>query len=215
MDTTNDRFANFDTIITSFDEVRSVMGEPPPPVLAKVIDRLDDVCRDFIAQSPFIIIASANAAGQVDVSPKGDPPGFVHVLDDKHLAIPDRPGNRRADTFGNVLENPQIGLLFIIPGKVETLRVRGEARIVRDLPLRTALTVQGKIPEFALVIYVEQVFIHCPKCMVRSKLWQPEAWTDHSDLAHIDQVMVKHGKLDMTPEELQAYVEKEGITELY
>ena len=215
MNTGNGRFSDFEAIITSFDEVRSVIGDPPPPVVAKVIDRLDDVCRAFIAQSPFVVIASASAAGQLDLSPKGDPAGFVHVLDDKHLVIPDRPGNRRADTFQNVLENPQLGLLFIIPGKPETLRVSGEARIVRDHTLRTTLTVQGRIPEFVLVMYVEQAFMHCPKCMVRSKLWQPEAWPDHTGLANISEAIVKQAKLDMTPEELTAYVEKEGITRLY
>src|SRR4051812_20860974 len=101
MGTSNGRFSGFEAIITSFDELRSVMGEPPAQVLAKVIDRLDEVCQAFIAQSPFVVIASASATGQLDLSPKGDPAGFVHVLDDKHLAIPDRPGNRRADTFHN------------------------------------------------------------------------------------------------------------------
>jgi PPOX class probable FMN-dependent enzyme len=215
MDTSNGRFSGFEEIITSFDDIRSVMGEPPPSVLAKVIDRLDEVCQAFIAQSPFVVIASASATGQLDLSPKGDPAGFVHVLDDKHLVIPDRPGNRRADTFHNVLENPQIGLLFIIPGKSETLRVSGEARIVRDHSVRAALAVQGRIPEFAWVVYVERAFMHCPKCMVRSKLWQPEAWPDHTGLATIAEAMVKHAKLDMTPEELVADVEKAGITRLY
>jgi PPOX class probable FMN-dependent enzyme len=215
MSSSNDRFADFEAVVTSMDEIRSVMGEPPQPVLAKVIDHLDDICRDFIAQAPFVIVASANAAGQFDVSPKGDPAGFVRALSDKYLAIPDRPGNRRADTFTNVLQNPQVGLIFIIPGKPETLRVSGEARVVRDQALREALAIQGQIPEFALVVYVEQVFIHCPKCMVRSKLWKPENWGDQTGLPRLDQVMIKHGKLEMTPEELKAYADKAGITRLY
>ena len=215
MDTSTVRFSGFEDIITSFDEIRSVLGEPPPPVLAKVIDRLDDVCQAFIARSPFVVIASASAAGQLDLSPKGDPAGFAHVLDDKHLAIPDRPGNRRADTFRNVLENPHLGLLFMIPGKTETLRVSGEARIVRDHTLRSAMAVKGRIPEFAVVVYVERAFMHCPKCMVRAQLWHPAAWPDHTGLATISEAMVQQGKLDMTPDQLKAYVEQEGITRLY
>ena len=191
------------------------MGEAAPHVLAKILDRLDEVCQAFIAQSPFVVIASASAEGHLDVSPKGDPAGFVHVLDDKHLAIPDRPGNRRADTFRNVLENPQLGLIFIIPGKTETLRVSGEARIVRDHTVREAMAVKGRIPECALVVYVERAFIHCPKCMLRSKLWQPEAWPDHTGVANIAEAMIKHAQLDMTPEELTAHAEKEGFTRLY
>lgn len=215
MDTSTVRFSGFEGIITAMDEIRSVLGEPPPPVLAKVIDRLDDVCQAFIARSPFVVIASASAAGQLDLSPKGDPAGFVRVLDDKHVAIPDRPGNRRVDTFHNLLENPYLGLLFLIPGKTETLRVSGEARIVRDPTVRAAMAVKGRIPEFAIVVYVERAFMHCPKCMVRSQLWHPEAWTDHSDLATISEAMVQQGKLDMTPDQLKAYAEQEGITRLY
>lgn len=215
MDTSTVRFSGFEDIITAMDEIRSVLGEPPPPVLAKVIDRLDDVCQAFIARSPFVVIASASAAGQLDLSPKGDPAGFVRVLDDKHVAIPDRPGNRRVDTFHNLLENPYLGLLFLIPGKTETLRVSGEARIVRDPTVRAAMAVKGRIPEFAIVVYVERAFMHCPKCMVRSQLWHPEAWTDHSDLATISEAMVQQGKLDMTPDQLKAYAEQEGITRLY
>lgn len=208
-------FSGFNDVVTSLDEIRNIIGEPPPPVIAKVIDRLDELCRAFIAQSPFVVIASANAAGQLDISPKGDPAGFVHVLDDKHLAIPDRPGNRRIDTFQNLLENPHLGLLFIIPGKKETLRVRGEARIVRDKSLREAMAVKGNIPEFAIVVHVERAFMHCPKCMVRSQVWNPESWPDHSGLPAIAEAMIQQGKIDMTPEQLKAYSDKAGITRLY
>lgn len=215
MSQSNTPFSGFNDIITSLDEIRTVIGEPPPPVIAKVIDRLDDVCQAFIAQSPFVVIASANAAGQLDLSPKGDPAGFVHVLDDKHLAIPDRPGNRRIDTFHNLLENPHLGLLFIIPSKKETLRVSGEARIVRDKSLRETMAVKGNIPEFAIVVHVERAFMHCPKCMVRSQLWNPEAWPDHSGLPAIAEAMIRQGKLDMTPEQLKAFSDQAGITRLY
>ena len=215
MSVPDERFSNFDGVMTSLDDVRSVIGEAPPTVLAKVIDHLDSICRDFIARSPFVIIASANSAGQLDVSPKGDPAGFVRVLDEKYLAIPDRPGNRRVDTFTNLLENPRVGLIFLVPGKGETLRVSGEARIVRDLALRESMAVQGHTPEFALVVYVEQAFVHCPKCVVRSKLWQSEGWMDPTGLARIDEAMIQHARLKMTREELKAYSDNAGITRLY
>ena len=215
MNTRNEKFSNFEDIVTSFDEVRSIMGEVSQPVRAKVIDHLDEVCRLFIAKSPFVVMASASTEGHLDLSPKGDPVGFVKILDQNYLAIPDRPGNRRADSFKNLLANPQIGLIFIIPGKTETLRVSGEARIVRDQRLRESMAVNKRIPEFAVVVYVERAFIHCPKCMVRSKLWQPDAWPDHTKLADIGEAMIEHAKLDITPAELQEKAEREGLTRLY
>jgi PPOX class probable FMN-dependent enzyme len=210
-----DKFAGFRDIVTLIEDVQSVLGEPMPQVLIKEIDHLDDICRDFIAKSPFCVIASANPDGYLDVSPKGDPVGFVRVLDDKHLAIPDRPGNRRADTFHNLLRDPRLAILFIIPGKTETLRISGEARITRDESLRRSMPVNGKVPELAVVVHVERVFMHCPKCMVRSKIWQPEEWPDATALPAIGQVMLQHCKLDMTEDQLFAEVVRTGTDRLY
>ena len=215
MATGDAKFSDFNDIVTSVDEIRDTIGEPLPPIVEKVIDRLDDVCRAFIEKSPFVVIASANSDGDPDISPKGDPEGFVQVLDDKHLAIPDRPGNRRADTFQNLLDNPHLAIIFIIPGKGETLRVRGEARIVRDEALRKNMAVNERVPEFAIVVHVEQALMHCPKPMVRSKLWQPDAWPDHSGTATIAEATVAHANLDITPEELKARVEAAGRAKLY
>ncbi len=215
MATGDARFSDFNDIVTSVDEIRDAIGEPLSPIVEKVIDRLDDVCRAFIEKSPFVVIASANSDGDPDISPKGDPEGFVQVLDDKHLAIPDRPGNRRADTFQNLLDNPHLAIIFIIPGKGETLRVRGEARIVRDEALRKTMAVNERVPEFAIVVHVEQALMHCPKPMVRSKLWQPDAWPDHSGTATIAEATVAHANLDITPEELKARVEAAGRAKLY
>jgi len=209
------RFSAFDDIVTSVEEIRDRIGDPLPPIVLKVIDHIDDVCRTFIEKSPFVVLASANSDGEPDISPKGDPEGFVRVLDEKHLAIPDRPGNRRADTFQNLLDNPHVAIIFIIPGKGETLRVRGEARIVRDEALRTSMAVNNRIPEFAVVVHVEQALMHCPKAMVRSKLWQPDAWPDHSGTASIAEATVAHAKLDITPEELKASIEAAGRAKLY
>jgi PPOX class probable FMN-dependent enzyme len=215
MTTATDKFAGIRDIVTSIEDVQTVLGEPMPQVLIKEIDHLDDICRYFIAKAPFCVIASANPDGYIDVSPKGDPVGFVRVLDEKHLAIPDRPGNRRADTFHNLLRDPRLGILFIIPGKTETLRVSGEARISRDESLRQSMPVNGKVPALAVVVHVERVFMHCPKCMVRSKIWQPEEWPDASKVAKIDKAMIQHCKLDMTPEELYAEVVRTGTDRLY
>ena len=146
---TDKRFSDYNEIVSSVDELRETLGEPLPAAVIKVIDHLDDVCRSYIDKSTFIVIASSSSGGEPDISPKGDPQGFVKVIDDKHLAIPDRPGNRRLDTFQNLLDNPQIAVIFLIPGKGETLRIKGEARIVRDLSLRETMAVNGRVPDFS------------------------------------------------------------------
>ena len=209
------RFSEYSEIVTSVEEIRATIAEPTQASVDKVIDRLDDYCRAIIAKSPFIMIASANPDGQPDISPKGDPLGFVRVLDEKHLAIPERPGNRRLDTFINLLDNPNLAIIFMIPGKGETLRVKGEARIVRDESLRETMAVKGRIPEFAMVVHVEQAMMHCPKSIVRSKLWEPDAWPDHSDTPSIAETSVAHANLDMTPEEYRASMVAAGRAKLY
>jgi PPOX class probable FMN-dependent enzyme len=183
--------------------------------LQKQIDHLDDQCRALIAASPFVLVASSDASGRVDVSPKGDPAGFVQVLDDRTLAIPDRPGNRRADTLSNVLQNPGVGLVFLIPGKLETLRVNGRGCIVRDPALRERMAVAGKVPALALVVTVDEVFIHCGKCMIRSGLWAHESWAAVEHLPSQAQCLVAHGRLTETVEEVQASVEEARRTRLY
>jgi len=210
-----ERFAGFSGIITSIDEMTAVVETPMPQSLAKVTDRLDEICRAFIAKSPFCLIASSDPDGSIELSPRGDPPGFVQVLNDNLLAIPDRPGNRRLDTFRNLLKDPRIGLIFIIPGKRETLRISGEARIARDEELRCSMAVNTRSPELVLLVYVERVFSHCPKCMIRSKLWEPAACPDHRDTASHHEAMIKHGKLEMSPEELKAEAIRTGTARLY
>jgi uncharacterized protein len=205
----------FCDVIASEDRLREVIGAPIPRSLQKEIGHLDVHCRALIASSPFVLIASSDASGRMDVSPKGDPAGFVQVLDDRTLAIPDRPGNRRADTFSNVLQNPGVGLIFLIPGKLETLRVNGRALLVRDLQLRERMTVNGKIPQLALVVTVEQAFIHCGKCMIRSRLWEKESWPNLEDLPSQAQCLLDHGRLRETVEEVQASIEMRRRTALY
>ena len=211
----SDKFAGYKDIVTSIDEIEKLAGEPMPQVLSKETDILDDLCQTFIARSPFCVIASSNPLGQIDLSPKGDPAGFVKVLDEKHLAIPDRPGNRRLDTFHNLVKDPRLGIIFIIPGHGETLRVGGEARIVRDFDLRTELAFNGRVPNFAIVAHVERIFMHCPKCMMRSKIWQPDAWPESKDIMDIGAAMIKHGHLSISEEDLLAEAEKAGALKLY
>jgi hypothetical protein len=205
----------FKDIITDPAQFRQLMGEPPPPCVAKTIARLDRHCRAFIAKSPFLLIASSNARGQMDISPKGDPPGFVRVLDDLMLAIPDRPGNRRADTYTNVLENPRVGIIFLVPGKSETLRVSGRATIVRDRDLRESLAVYGKTPDFALAVEVQEAFFHCSKCIIRSSLWKPQEWPALEGLPSLAQTMVDGGELPMPAEELDVIIRQDEKERLY
>ena len=207
--------SRFREIIRTEDELRAVMGIPSALVTRKELDQLDSHAREFIGRSPFLIIGTTGSDGRIDMSPKGDPPGFVKVLDDKTLAIPERLGNRRADTFSNLVVNPQVGLIFLIPGKQETLRVSGRALIVRDVPLRQSMEVSGKVPEFAIVVEVTQMFFHCAKCMIRSNLWKPECWPALSGLSSLAETMVSAGKLEYSVQEMQKIVENDAATRLY
>jgi uncharacterized protein len=201
-------------ILSIEDEIEAVIGKPGPRMLAKVVDSLDEICHAFIARSPFVVVASSDSNGHFDVSPKGDQPGFVQVLDDRTIAIPERPGNRRADTFRNVLQNPRVGLMFIVPGKGETLRVSGTARVVRDAWLREQMAVDGRLPELALVVTVEEAFVHCTKCMVRSRMWQPDSWNDAKLPTNVEAV-IAHGRLDISVAELRSIYENDVRTRLY
>ena len=205
----------FKDVIRDAAQFRDLMGEPPPPCVAKTISTLDRHCRSFIARSPFVLIASANSRGRMDISPKGDAPGFVRVLDDRTLAVPDRPGNRRADTFTNVLENPRVGLIFLVPGKSETLRVSGGATIVRDADLRESMAVRGKTPDFALAVDVEEAFFHCSKCIVRSSLWIPQAWPSLEGLPSLAQTMVDAAALSMPVAALEEIIKQDESERLY
>ena len=205
----------FKEIVTSKKEFREIMGEPSELVTKKTIDHIDENCRLFIEQSPFITVASSDLKGNFDVSPKGDPPGFVKVLDEKIIAIPDRLGNRRADTFMNVLENPKVGLIFLIPGIKETLRVSGEAKIVTDIEVLEMLAHKGKLPKFAMIVEVNEAFMHCAKCIVRSNIWA-NIDTDAKRIAPtLAKSMVDHGKLDKTYDEMNKIIKNDEETRLY
>ena len=163
--------------ITTAAELRELLGEPSGRSATKERTRLHEIDRQWLAASPFCVIATSDADGNCDASPKGDPAGqLIHVLDDATIAIAERPGNKRADGYLNVLANPHVGVLSLIPGRTETLRINGRAKLVRDAPFFDQLTVRGHQPILALVVDIEQIFFHCAKSMLRSELWQPDSW---------------------------------------
>jgi PPOX class probable FMN-dependent enzyme len=205
----------FENIITSEQELREIMGYPNEIVTRKTINHIDGHCKSFIEKSPFINIATSDLNGNLDVSPKGDPEGFVKILSDKVLAIPDRPGNRKADTLTNIIQNPNVGLIFLIPGIKETLRVNGEAKIVTDENVLELLSCQGKRPSFAIIVHVKEAFMHCAKCIIRSNLWMNIDENQERSVPSLAKALVDHGKLDISYEELDDRIKNDEKTNLY
>jgi PPOX class probable FMN-dependent enzyme len=175
--------------ITSRDELRQHYRAVHELAVKKALPRLDGHAKSFIGRSPFLLIGSSDNDGNGDVTPKGDKPGFVAVLDDTTLAIPDRPGNNRLDTWENIVANPAVGLLFLIPGMNETLRVNGTGRITVDEALRTQFAIDGKLPISVLVVTVKASYMHCAKAFMRSELWKPESWPDRSTLPTLGEIL--------------------------
>jgi PPOX class probable FMN-dependent enzyme len=203
-------------VVTSARELRDLIGEPTELARKKELSALDTHCRDFIARSPFLLLATANAGGQCDVSPKGDAAGFVLVLDDHRLAIPDRPGNRRLDGMRNILENPHVGVIFLIPGIEETLRVNGRAAIVRDPSLLERCAVSGKTPQLAIVVEIEECFLHCAKAFKRSHLWEPDAWPDRTSVPSMARMLLDQIKPEgVTVEQLERTIQEGYAKRLY
>jgi hypothetical protein len=180
-------------------ELRELLGYPSGRAVTKERTRLHDIDRQWLAASPFCVLATSDAQGRCDASPKGDPAGSLfHVLDDATIAIAERPGNKRADGYLNVLSNPHVGIISLVPGRQDTLRINGRAHLVRDAAFFDDMIVRGKRPILALIVEVEQVFFHCSKAFMRSELWQPETWTP--DTLPSRSVMTK--ALQDTPETL-------------
>jgi uncharacterized protein len=196
---------NFKECIESQEELRDMLGSPSLRGQNKVISKLDEHCREFIGKSPFLVLATSDADGNCDSSPRGDAPGFVYVHDDHHLIIPDRPGNKRVDSMFNIVTNPKVGLIFLIPGLDETLRINGEATIIKDADVLEKMAVNGKVPLLGIVVKVEQCFMHCGKAFKRSGLWEPETWLSKEELPNAAKIIADHVNLPgMTEERVEA-----------
>ena len=206
----------FENIVNTERELREILGYPNEIVLKKTINHIDENCRKFIEKSPFITMATSDLNGNFDVSPKGDPAGFVKILNDKTLAIPDRPGNKKADTLTNIIKNPNVGLIFLIPGIRETLRVNGVAKIVTDKNILELLSCKGKTPSLAIIVEVTEAFMHCAKCIIRSKLWSNHVYDNiEQDMPTLGKVLVEHSKVNMNPDELDERIRYDEKTNLY
>ncbi len=170
-------------------KLRAHLGTPSDLVQRKRLDRLDAHCRRFIALSPFLVLSTSDRSGACDASPRGDAPGFVAVIDDRRLLLPDRRGNKLADSMLNITENPHVGLVFFIPGVLETLRVNGRASLTRDPALLDPLSARGQAPRTGIRVQVQEAYLHCGKALIRSRLWAPESQIDRSALPTLGQMI--------------------------
>ncbi|MBY6036620.1 pyridoxamine 5'-phosphate oxidase family protein [Fictibacillus nanhaiensis] len=210
---TNTRFKES---IRNEDELRAMMGNPSERARNKVISYLDEHCRGFIKMSPFLVMSTSDRDGNCDSSPRGDAPGFVQVIDKHYLVIPDRPGNKRMDSMMNMLANPKIGLLFMIPGLEETLRINGEATIIRDDDILEQMKVNDKTPLLGIAVRVEQCFIHCAKAFKRSGLWHPDTWYEPEERPKPARILAAHVNMpDMTEEKIASDLQEGYKTRLY
>ncbi len=202
--------------IGSEDALRELYGTPGEVATKKVLSRLDKHCKRFIELSPFLCIASAGADGAADVSPRGDAPGFVGVPDDNTVVIPDRRGNNRLDTLSNIVENPNLGLIFLIPGFNDILRINGRGKVVDDPALLAGYAVKGKVPATAIVITVDEAYLHCPKAVMRADLWSDEAKTPRDAMPTAGQIYKDQiAGLAESGEELEAGFAAKRVKTLY
>lgn len=205
----------FSKIIETEAALRAVIGHPGRVAAEKAVREIDEMCANFIAHSPFVLISSYDAQGNADISPKGDPAGeFVQVLDSKTLLIPDRPGNRRADTLVNVLQTGKMALLFLVPGRRETLRVNGTAQIVMDDELMDRFIIKGKRPKLLIAVTIDEAFFHCTKCVIRSGLWSAEENAVDA-MPSLAEILVNQGKATESIAELDALLKQDEQDGLY
>ncbi len=202
-----------ETRIETKEDLRAYYGPPNERAARKQMPKLDAHAKNFIALSPFMVIASATPDG-TDASPKGDPPGFVKVLDDNTLLIPDRPGNNRVDTMSNVMESAHVGMLFLVPGMCETLRVNGRARVTTDPEVLAPHAIKGKLPRSAMIIEVDEVYLHCGKALLRADLWNPERHIERKSFPSMGQ-MLSDQIGDYDPVELEKGLQERYRTHLY
>lgn len=203
-------------VIGDEQELRAIIGEPTEIVRAKLSDRLNHLTRQFIERSPFVCVATARPDGGIDVSPRGDPAGFVRVLDDHTLLLPERPGNRLADTLTNLLADPRIALLFLIPGVGDTFRVNGTATITDDRELLAPTAVEGKLPKLGIVVSVQEAYTQCPKALLRSELWNADRHIERSELPTHGEILRSISLPDLDVDEherarAERYARREGM----
>jgi PPOX class probable FMN-dependent enzyme len=206
-----------DRTITSEGELRELIGgNAAPVVVTKLSDRLNSLTRQFVERSPFVCIATGRPDGGLDVSPRGDPAGFVRVLDERTLLLPDRPGNRLADTLTNLLVDPRVALLFLVPGVGDTFRVNGRGRIVEDAELLAPSAVGGKVPKLGIVVDVEEAYTQCAKALIRSDLWNPERHVDREELPSSGEILRSLNDPEFDADEYdreraERYARREGL----
>jgi PPOX class probable FMN-dependent enzyme len=202
--------------ITDEAELRAIVGSPSDLVVSKISDRLNGLTRQFIERSPFLCVATKMPDGGVDVSPRGDPPSFVRILDDRTLLIPDRPGNRLADTLTNLLADPSIGLLFLIPGIGDSFRVNGRGAITDDRELLAPSAVEGSVPRLGILVSIEEAYTQCSKALVRSDLWNPELYLERSELPSSGEILRSLNDPEFDADEYdraraERYARREGL----
>jgi PPOX class probable FMN-dependent enzyme len=200
--------------IGTLEQIRELVGEPIPGVAVKVAQTLEPPIAEFIAKAPFVVLSTADATGRQDASPKGDGPGFVLIEDEQTLVIPDRPGNRLIFGLQNILENPQVGLLFLVPGTNETVRVNGRAELTRDPALLERLAARGKPALLAIRVHVDQCFFHCAKAFIRSQLWKPDSWPARIRVSFGEMMARKLGAGEDAARDIDKFVEDDYRTNL-
>jgi PPOX class probable FMN-dependent enzyme len=205
----------FDEVITTTKRLREIVGAPSHRMAGKSIDHIDDICRKYIAASPYLVISTRGSDGLLDMSPKGDIAGFVHVIDENTLVIPERLGNKRADTFENLMTKPEVGIKFLIPGFPYILRVSGKGQVVRDQSLQAMFVIKGKEPDLVTAITVEQAFVHCAKSIARSNIWKPESWPSIDDIPSYAVSTVAHAALSETVAEMQTMIDDDFNERMY
>ena len=201
--------------VTSEEEIRARSRGAYMAQRTKILDHIDDLCRLWIERSPFLVMSTFDRVGRADASPKGDPAGFVKVVDAHTLAIPDRPGNHRYDGFTNIIETGRIGLVFFVPNRNEVVRVNGGATVVRDKALRESMAMNGRVPDYAIVVHVEEAFYHCGKAVIRSRLWAPDAAAPVDGLPTYAEALMAQAEVDQSFEELKARLKHNDENRLY
>jgi len=201
--------------VTAEEEIRERSRGAYLPQRTKILDHIDELCRLWIERSPFLVMSTYDRAGRVDASPKGDPAGFVKVVDAHTLAIPDRPGNHRYDGFTNIIETGRVGLVFFVPNRNEVVRVNGAAQVVRDVPLRMSMAINGRVPDYAIVVHVEEAFYHCGKAVIRSRLWAPQSAVPVDGLPTYAEALMAQAEVDSSLEDLTAHLKNNDEKRLY